>query len=140
MSTTTTYTGNSVLAVAPAVFPTVFVSPDAGSSNTNETSTDNARPVVDNPSNWPTGFRRVPNYRPANTNLDLAERPYGASRIGWLVGHFLMTGVMVQSVSDIAFVHTNIWVKIWQSFTKTWEATGYRWSPGLTRHDIGGEW
>lgn len=139
MSTTTTYTGNSVLAVAPAVFPTVFISPRAESSNANETSAHNA-PVVENPSNWPNAYRRVPAYRPANTNLDLAERPYGTNHIGWLVGHFLMTGVIVQSVSDNAVAHMNLGAKTSQSFTKAWEATGYRWWPGLTRYHIGGEW
>ena len=107
MSTTTTYTGNSILAVAPAVFPTVLVEPSAESSNGNQTSASNT-PVVHNPPDWPTDYRRVPNYRPTNINTDLNERPYGANRIGWLVGHFLMTGVIVQSVSDGAAIQIDL--------------------------------
>ena len=139
MSTTTTYTGNSILAVAPAVFPTVLINPSAESSNANETSANNAG-VVKNPPNWPTDYRRVPNHRPTNTNLDLTERPYGANRIGWLVGHFLMTGVIIQSVSDSAVIPMDLIAETMQGFTKAWEATGYRWWPGLTLHKIGGEW
>ena len=107
MSTTTTSNGNSILAVAPAVFPTVLINPGAELSNAHEFSANNVR-AVQNPLGWPTDYRRVPNYRPTNTILDMTERPYGANRIGWLVGHFLTTGVIIQSVSDVAAVHMDL--------------------------------
>jgi hypothetical protein len=139
MSTTTTRNGNSLLAVAPAAFPTVFVEARAESSNANDSSADNTR-VMPNPPDWPTEYRRVPHHRPTNTNLDSAERPYGANSIEWLIGQFIMVGVLVQSVSDRRAVYVDFFAEIIQNYTKAWEATGYRWWPGLTLHKIGGEW
>ena len=51
-----------------------------------------------------------------------------------------MTGVTIQSVSDSAVMHMDLIAETMQGFTKAWEATGYRWWPGLTLHKIGGEW
>jgi hypothetical protein len=43
-----------------------------------EQSTGSAVPMnSDQPADWPTHHRRMPTYRPANSRLDLGERPAG---------------------------------------------------------------
>jgi hypothetical protein len=65
----------------------------------------NAHPApseTHNPSDWPTEHRRVPAFRPVNTQLDQSERRVyqnGAERTFILV---MFTGVFIESVSICA--------------------------------------
>ncbi|KAK6080152.1 X-Pro dipeptidyl-peptidase C-terminal non-catalytic domain-containing protein [Seiridium cupressi] len=43
--------------------------------------TDHSAPPVDNPQGWEDSFRGVPNYRPVNTELDRASRPWGSNAV-----------------------------------------------------------
>ena len=53
-----------------------------------------------NPANWPTNYRRVPPHRPVNRNLDLTERPNGASTGEWIFVNVMLNGVRLNSVSS----------------------------------------
>lgn len=52
-----------------------------------------------NPSSWPTAYRRVPAYRPVNPDLDPSERRVYPSRVDQAFVVVMMTGVFLQSVS-----------------------------------------
>ncbi|KAF2856660.1 hypothetical protein T440DRAFT_462913 [Plenodomus tracheiphilus IPT5] len=74
-----------------------------------------------NPSDWPTEHRRVPEYRPVNTELDQSERRVyqnGAERVFIAL---MFTGVFSQSTAS----------KIWRN------SLGRVWNVG---YKLGGEW
>jgi hypothetical protein len=52
-----------------------------------------------NPSSWPTEHRRVPEYRPINTELDQSERRVYLSGVEQVFVGVMFTGVYLQSVS-----------------------------------------
>lgn len=51
-----------------------------------------------NPSDWPTSHRRVPAYRPVNTELDQSERRVYQNGIERAFIGVMFTGVFLQSV------------------------------------------
>ncbi|KAF7173774.1 hypothetical protein CNMCM5623_006015 [Aspergillus felis] len=69
------------------------------------------------PTNWPSNYRRVPAYRPANHELDYSERPAGSNR-----GEFVFIQVMLHG-----------------SVARLWRFTGGRINDRIFRYDIGGE-
>jgi hypothetical protein len=52
-----------------------------------------------NPSSWPTEHRRVPEFRPVNTELDQSERRVYLSGIEQVFVGVMFTGVYLESVS-----------------------------------------
>jgi hypothetical protein len=52
-----------------------------------------------NPSSWPTEHRRVPEFRPINTELDQSERRVFLSGVEQVFVGVMFTGVYLQSVS-----------------------------------------
>lgn len=52
-----------------------------------------------NPSDWPTEHRRVPAYRPINTELDQSERRVYQNGIERAFIAVMFTGVFIESVS-----------------------------------------
>jgi hypothetical protein len=53
-----------------------------------------------NPSEWPTEHRRVPAYRPINTELDQSERRVYLNGVERAFVNVMFTGVYLESVSD----------------------------------------
>ncbi|GFF89036.1 conserved hypothetical protein [Aspergillus udagawae] len=74
------------------------------------------------PANWPSNYRRVPAYRPANHALDQTERPAGSNP-----GEFVFIQVMLHGV----------WLNA--SVARLWRLTGGRINDRIFRYDIGGE-
>ncbi|GFF59086.1 hypothetical protein IFM46972_11289 [Aspergillus udagawae] len=74
------------------------------------------------PANWPSNYRRVPAYRPANHELDQSERPAGSNP-----GEFVFIQVMLHGV----------WLNA--SVARLWRLTGGRINDRIFRYDIGGE-
>jgi hypothetical protein len=58
-----------------------------------------APPSQQNPSDWPTEHRRVPAYRPINTELDQSERRVYLNGIERAFVNVMFTGVFLESVS-----------------------------------------
>jgi hypothetical protein len=54
-----------------------------------------------NPSSWPTEHRRVPEFRPINTELDQSERRVFLSPVERVFVGVMFTGVYLQSVSIV---------------------------------------
>jgi hypothetical protein len=52
------------------------------------------------PSSWPTEHRRIPEYRPVNTELDQSERRVFLSGVEQVFVGVMFTGVYLQSVSQ----------------------------------------
>jgi hypothetical protein len=57
-----------------------------------------------NPSDWPTEHRRVPAYRPVNTQLDQSERRVYQNPIERAFIGVMFTGVFLESVSSSLFI------------------------------------
>jgi hypothetical protein len=72
-------------------------SPD--SSIDQSLNTHPAPPTHGNPSSWPTEHRRIPEYRPINTELDQSERRVFLSGVEQVFVGVMFTGVYLQSVS-----------------------------------------
>lgn len=53
-----------------------------------------------NPASWPTEHRRVPVYRPVNTELDQSERRVYLSGVEQVFVGVMFTGVFLESVSS----------------------------------------
>ncbi|KAF7131375.1 hypothetical protein CNMCM5793_004546 [Aspergillus hiratsukae] len=77
---------------------------------------------VAQPANWPSNYRRVPAYRPANHELDRSERPAGSNP-----AEFVFIQVMLHGV----------WLNA--SVARLWRLTGGRINDRIFRYDIGGE-
>jgi hypothetical protein len=78
--------------------------------NTNETNDDvtlSSSAAVQNPSRWPRDHHRIPNYRPINRHLNLAERPNGSNGIEHTFLLFMFTGVALNAVSSTRIY--NLW-------------------------------
>ncbi|CAO2657353.1 Nn.00g034790.m01.CDS01 [Neocucurbitaria sp. VM-36] len=74
-----------------------------------------------NPSDWPTEHRRVPAYRPVNTELDQGERRVYQNNFERVFLAVMFTGVFMESTAS----------KVWRaSLGKVWNV-GYK---------LGGEW
>ncbi|KAF3004382.1 hypothetical protein E8E13_010008 [Curvularia kusanoi] len=74
-----------------------------------------------NPAHWPADHRRVPEYRPINTQLDQSERRVYLNPIERMFVATMFTGVFLQSTAS-----------------KAWRATaGKVWGVG---YKLGGEW
>lgn len=56
----------------------------------------------DNPAHWPGDHRRVPAYRPINTQLDQSERRVYLNPIERMFVATMFTGVFLQSVSCLS--------------------------------------
>ena len=57
-----------------------------------------------NPSDWPTEHRRVPAYRPINTELDQSERRVYLNGIEQAFVGVMFTGVFLESVSSSYYI------------------------------------
>jgi hypothetical protein len=57
-------------------------------------------PTHGTPSSWPTEHRRIPEYRPVNTELDQSERRVFLSPVEQAFVGVMFTGVYLQSVSQ----------------------------------------
>jgi hypothetical protein len=55
-----------------------------------------------NPASWPTEHRRIPEYRPVNTQLDQSVRRVYLSPVEQVFVGVMFTGVYLQSVSSHA--------------------------------------
>ncbi|KAF2192021.1 hypothetical protein K469DRAFT_735822 [Zopfia rhizophila CBS 207.26] len=76
---------------------------------------------IHNPSEWPTNHRRIPPYRPVNTELDQTQRRVYLNGVERAFVAVMFTGV---------FVNANL--------ARLWRKTGGRiWDIG---YRIGGEW
>ena len=53
---------------------------------------------VENPPDWPQNYRRVPPYRPVDTNLDREQRPDGTSPIERVFIFTMLHGVWLNAV------------------------------------------
>ncbi|KAH7078763.1 hypothetical protein BKA63DRAFT_250644 [Paraphoma chrysanthemicola] len=84
----------------------------------------NAHPIPahqDTPAEWPTAHRRVPAYRPINTELDQGERRVYLNGIERAFVGVMFTGVFLQS-----------------TMSKAWRGSlGRVWNVG---YKLGGEW
>ncbi|OOQ86816.1 hypothetical protein PEBR_19710 [Penicillium brasilianum] len=87
--------------------------------------TGSAVPVnPEQPTDWPTHHRRVPAYRPANSQLDPADRPAGN-------GH----------PAEYAFIQImlhGVWLNA--SVSRLWRFTGGRINDKIFHYEVGGEW
>lgn len=54
--------------------------------------------AAENPQNWPSDYRRVPDYRPINRELNYSERPLGNSTFEFLFLNVMFTGVATNAV------------------------------------------
>ncbi|KAF2113757.1 hypothetical protein BDV96DRAFT_495990 [Lophiotrema nucula] len=76
---------------------------------------------LQNPLNWPTDQRRVPPYRPVNTELDQSQRRVYQNGIEQVFVGVMFSGVFVEA-----------------TLARLWRATAGRvWDAG---YKIGGEW
>lgn len=62
-------------------------------------SLDAPRPAASYPPGWPSDARGYPPYRPINTGLDRASRPWGGSPVGDAFVFTMFTGVFTIAVS-----------------------------------------
>jgi len=76
-----------------------------------------------NPHYWPRDHHRIPNHRPINRNLNLAERPRGSHPIETAFVFVMFTGVALEG-----------------GMAQAWGKTGGKVFPNLFRYAIGGEW
>lgn len=56
-------------------------------------------PTTENPPNWLSNYRRVPDYRPINRELDYNERTLGSNAFEFAFLNVMFTGVAVNAVS-----------------------------------------
>ena len=75
----------------------IHLTSDNSSSET-ETAAATPNTTVSNPSNWPTGYHRIPKFRPADRNREAAERPNGENRFETVFLTIMFTGVVTNSV------------------------------------------
>lgn len=59
----------------------------------------NQHSAAESPHNWPSNYRRVPDYRPVNRELDYSERPLGNGTFEFLFLNVMFTGVATNAVS-----------------------------------------
>jgi len=94
-----------------------------------------------NPPDWPQNYRRVPPYRPIDTNLDREQRPDGTSPMERVFIFTMLHGVWLNAVR--IKVHL-LWLlealTINQSVAQAWRKTGGRINSNIFRYKIGGEW
>ncbi|KAM0813755.1 hypothetical protein AB5N19_13754 [Seiridium cardinale] len=84
--------------------------------------TDHSAPPVDNPEGWEDSFRGVPNYRPVNTELDRASRPWGSNAVESGFVFLMLNGVWLTGATN--------WL---------WRRTGGRFNTTFWRWKVGGE-
>ncbi|KAI1849468.1 hypothetical protein JX265_012717 [Neoarthrinium moseri] len=82
--------------------------------------TDHQPPPVDNPVGWDNAHRGVPNYRPVNTQLDFAQRPYGSNGVE--------TGFVFLMLNGVWLTGTANW--LWRSTAGKVTNTVWRWKVG----------
>lgn len=75
---------------------------DHGATTSSSSSPPTAT-TVSNPPDWPDDYRGMPPYRPINTGLDLASRPWGGNPVGDAFVMTMFTGVWTVSVRF--FIH-----------------------------------
>ncbi|RAK97978.1 uncharacterized protein BO80DRAFT_467423 [Aspergillus ibericus CBS 121593] len=80
-------------------------------------------PAVSQPVDWPSNYRRVPPYRPANRNLDYDERAAGASPAEYVFIQSMLHGVWLNA-----------------AVSRLWRFTGGRINDKIFHYEIGGEW
>lgn len=64
-----------------------------------QTSPEVASRSTNNPEGWPGNYRRVPDYRPADPNLDLEQRPNGINGFERAFISTMFLGVATNAVS-----------------------------------------
>ncbi|KAH9868344.1 hypothetical protein J1614_007416 [Plenodomus biglobosus] len=69
-------------------------------TNSTQTTSPNPSSQAPNPSDWPTEHRRVPAYRPVNTELDQSARRVYQNGIERAFLTLMFTGVFLQSVGE----------------------------------------
>ncbi|KAH8594826.1 hypothetical protein B0O99DRAFT_623735 [Bisporella sp. PMI_857] len=57
--------------------------------------------VIGNPHYWPRDRHRIPNYRPINRNLNLAERPRGSNGVEQVFLAVMFNGVALNAVCQL---------------------------------------
>lgn len=60
---------------------------------------DHSAPPAENPEGWLNTYRGVPNYRPINTELDRAARPWGSNGVENCFVFLMLNGVWLTGVS-----------------------------------------
>ncbi|KAK0643006.1 hypothetical protein B0T16DRAFT_459200 [Cercophora newfieldiana] len=78
--------------------------------------------AVQNPPSWETEYREVPPYRPVNTQLDRASRPWGSNGVENVIIFAMFQGVWLKS--SVAWL---------------WRKTGGRFDSETFSTTIGGE-
>jgi hypothetical protein len=91
------------------------------------------------PSDWPTEHRRVPAYRPVNTELDQSERRVYLNGIERAFVGVMFTGVFLESVGvQMCDCMTKVVLIGVQTVAQLWRSTlGRVWNVG---YKVGGEW
>lgn len=93
----------SLVGAADQSEPSTTVARDARISSvpiTESLAIPPARPAhIQDPEDWPSEVRGVPEYRPVDRNLDYSIRPMGANGIEWTFLQFMFSGVRVVGVS-----------------------------------------
>jgi SRSO17 transposase len=95
----------------PVTYASAAVLRDYELTHSDEEALDtslNAHPAppsqANNPADWPTDHRRVPAYRPVNTELDQSERRVYQNPIERAFIGTMFTGVFLQSVSLSSYI------------------------------------
>ncbi|KAK1657571.1 hypothetical protein BDP55DRAFT_685116 [Colletotrichum godetiae] len=83
---------------------------------------DAPSPAAVNPPGWYDQHRQVPPYRPANANMDIADRPWGSNGIESAFVYVMLNGCWLQGVTN--------WL---------WRSTGGRVNKDYFRFKVGGE-
>ena len=137
MSVTTTATATRSLSV--------LADYEVHHSGSEQTASSSAAPVnPGQPADWPTHHRRVPNYRPANSRLDLADRPAGNGHPAeYAFIQIMLHGVWINAVCKRNTREgdwENLLIDDWQSVSRLWRFTGGRINDKIFHYDVGGEW
>lgn len=101
----------------PLTYATAAVLRDYELAHSESDSLDtslNAHPAPqsqsNNPANWPTDHRRIPAYRPVNTELDQSERRVYQNPIERAFIGVMFTGVLLEAVSAAGALRVAQWI------------------------------
>lgn len=136
MSVTTTATATRSLSV--------LADYEVHHSGSEQTASDSAAPVnPGQPADWPTHHRRIPNYRPANSQLDFADRPAGNGHPAeYAFIQIMLHGVWINAVCK-GNTREGDWEEFtddWQSVSRLWRFTGGKINDKIFHYEVGGEW
>jgi hypothetical protein len=123
------------------------LSADAGYQGQSQTTEQNSG--QSNPESWESGYRRVPNHRPVNRELDYNERPAGINTAEYCFIQTMLQGVRLMAVrlSFLCLIrsfslrnslwrHANIRL---QNLNTLWRSTGGKINNRVFHYGIGGE-